>query len=120
MVSRFEEFELKPNQYDLIYSGFALPFCSKDYFPAFWESLLKALKPGGIIAGELFGDRDEWVTKPEHPANIFLSIEEFDGISEGLERLLFREDERDGTTALDCAKHWHVYHFILRKPDECD
>jgi len=116
MVSRFEDFELGGEEYDLIYSGFALPFCSQDYFPVFWELLLKALKPGGILAGQLFGDRDEWGSKPEHPANIFLSLEGFNHMTESLERLQFREEERDGTTALDCAKHWHVYHFILRKP----
>ena len=114
--STFENYQPQPNTFDLIYSGFALPFCTKDHFPIFWSSLLNALKPGGILAGQLFGNRDEWVNKPKHPANIFLSLDEFNSMTKSLEHLHFREDERDGTTALDCAKHWHVYHFILRKP----
>jgi len=113
----FEGFHAEPDSYDFIYSGFALPFCTKNHFADFWKMLIASLKPGGIIAGQLFGDRDEWASNPEHPANIFLATNEFDRITTGLDRLHFEDVECHGTTALDHAKHWHVYHFILRKPE---
>lgn len=117
IVSTFEHFQPELDSFDLVYSGFALPFCTKNHFANFWKSILQSLNPGGIIAGQLFGNRDEWAANPNHPANIFLTADQFDRIATGLDRLHFEDVERDGTTALDHAKHWHVYHFILRKPD---
>ena len=45
---------------DLVYSGFALPFCPPGSFAALWDALLASLRPGGLLACDLFGERDEW------------------------------------------------------------
>src|SRR5690242_17049204 len=58
---------------DLLYSGFALPFCAPDAFPALWQGLLASLEPGGVLACDLFGDRDEWAG--DSPTMTFLPLD---------------------------------------------
>lgn len=46
----------------LIHAGFSLPFCSPSQFPGVWEKIRRALAPGGIFAGQLFGTHDSWAS----------------------------------------------------------
>lgn len=70
------------------------------------------MKVEGIFTGQLFGDKDEWNgsenmtfhTKAE-AINLFANFEVLD----------FEEEEADKPTAAGIMKHWHVFHFILRK-----
>jgi tellurite methyltransferase len=48
----------------LIHAGFSLPFCRPADFPAVWARIRRALAPGGIFGGELFGLRDSWAGDP--------------------------------------------------------
>ena len=48
----------------LIHAGFSLPFCPSSRFPALWEQIRRALVPGAIFAGQLFGTRDSWAADP--------------------------------------------------------
>jgi SAM-dependent methyltransferase len=48
----------------LIHAGFSLPFCSPRQFPAEWNQIRRALLPGGIFAGQLFGAHDSWAAIP--------------------------------------------------------
>ena len=117
-VCSFEDLDLGDAVYDFIYAGFSLPFCSAARFASLWDDIRAALSPnGGVLAVQLFGDRDEWADKPEHPAEAFQTREEVDAMTAGLERLYFEEVEEDGQTALGTPKHWHVYHMVLRRGD---
>ena len=48
----------------LIHAGFSLPFCPPSRFRAVWEQIRRALVPGAIFAGQLFGTRDSWAANP--------------------------------------------------------
>jgi tellurite methyltransferase len=110
--SAFEDFTF--GQYDLINAHFALPFTHKEHFPLVFTRLKAALNPGGIFVGQFFGVNDSW-NVPSNPMTFF-SREQSQNQLEGLEILEFEEEDKDGATADDMPKHWHVYHIITRKP----
>jgi hypothetical protein len=113
--SRFEDFE-PDGPYDILYSGFSLPFVAPEAFRTLWKQLRTHLAPGGLLALQLFGDRDEWADGGHETEATYHSRAEVDVLTEGLERVFFDEVERDGHTALGDAKHWHIFHMILRRP----
>jgi SAM-dependent methyltransferase len=58
--STFAEFAFAQDDYDLINAQLALPFNPPETFDAMFGRLVRALRPGGIFTGNLFGVRDEW------------------------------------------------------------
>jgi len=56
LCASFAEANL-PRAY-LIHAGFSLPFCPPQEFPALWTRIRRALAPGEIFAGQLFGTHD--------------------------------------------------------------
>ena len=62
-VRAFQELRVLPPA-DLIFAGYSLPFIHPDQFGAFWTVMLGALGPGGVVAVNLFGDRDSWAGRP--------------------------------------------------------
>jgi tellurite methyltransferase len=97
---------------DLVYSSFALPFCSPDRFDSLWGSLRRALAPGGHVAGQLFGDRDEWFGS--RPLT-FHTLPQVRSLANGFRVELFREIEEEGRS-FEGPKHWHYFEVILEKP----
>ena len=110
-VSPFEEAEWPET--DLVNSSFALPFCRPDAFPAVWSRIVASLRPRGRFCGQLFGDRDGWSGEEEMTFLPRASLEE---LFEGLEVERLDEVEEDGQTAVGRAKHWHLYHVVVRRP----
>jgi hypothetical protein len=110
-VAPFEAAELPAT--DLVTSSFALPFCRPDPFPAVWSRIVTSLRPGGRFCGHLFGDRDGWSGENDMT---FLTRPSLDELLDGLEVERLDEIEEDGQTAIGRAKHWHLYHVVVRKP----
>ena len=98
---------------DLVNSSFALPFCPPETFPALWQRIVLSLRPGGIVSGQLFGDRDGWSNEEEMT---FHTRDEVEALLGMLEVELLDELEEDGTTATGKPKHWHVFHIVARRP----
>lgn len=96
----------------LIQAGFSLPFCPPRQFPAVWAQLRRALVPGAIFAGQLFGTRDSWA---DDPGMTFQNGAEVISMLDGLEILELHESERDGE-AYSGPKHWHTYDILARDP----
>jgi SAM-dependent methyltransferase len=96
----------------LIHAGFSLPFCPPRQFPAVWAQIRRALVPGAIFAGQLFGARDSWA---DDPGMTFHNRAEVSSLLDGLEILELRETERDGG-AYSGPKHWHTYDILARDP----
>jgi SAM-dependent methyltransferase len=97
---------------DLVHASFSLPFCPPGAFPDLWQRIRSALRPGGRIVGELFGDRDTWALDPDMT---FHDVPAARARFDGLELESFVEEEEDGE-AFDGPKHWHVFHVIARRP----
>lgn len=98
---------------DLVNASFSLPLCPRAAFPAVWEKIVAALRPGGRFAGQLYGDRDSWAGDP---GMTHLRRSEAEALLAGLEVEVFEEEEEDSTTPRGRRKHWHVFHVVARKP----
>jgi tellurite methyltransferase len=109
-VATFEEAEWPAP--DLVNSSFALPFCRPEAFPAVWSRIVASLRPGGRFCGQLFGHRDGWSREEEMT---FLTRASLEQLLDGLEVERLDEVEEDGRTAIGDAKHWHLYHLVIRK-----
>src|SRR5436309_1397623 len=75
---------------DLVHAAWSLPFCPPASFPRLWDSIVAALRPGGVFAGQLFGDRDSWAAEPDMT---FHTEAQARAVLSPLETLVFREEE---------------------------
>jgi tellurite methyltransferase len=108
-VATFEAAELPAC--DLLNSSFALPFCEPGAFEGVWRKVVRSIRSGGRFAGQLFGDRDDWVRCGDRCHFPRAQVEAmFDGFV--FEHL--REEEKDEVDGKG-GKHWHVYHIVARK-----
>ena len=99
--------ELPPT--DLLLSCATLPFVPRPDFGALWSRMREALRPRGILAVDLFGDRDEWADTD----GTYLSRADVEALLDGLEILELTEEERDGRS-FSGPKHWHTFRVIAR------
>jgi tellurite methyltransferase len=112
VISKMEDFVYPPNTFDLVNAQFSLPFIKPEHFDEVWERIDASLKPGGIFVGQLFGDRDGWVGNDNMTFHTKSQAERLCG---NFNTLVFEEEEKDKPTAAGHPKHWHIFHFILRK-----
>ena len=109
-VGGFEEIVGLPAA-DLIHAGYALPFQTRGSFDRLWPGLLSKLRPGGLLAVDLFGEHDSWAGDP---AMTFLTAAEARSLVAGLAVERFTEEDGPGE-AFTGPKHWHVFHVIARR-----
>ncbi|MCR6671950.1 class I SAM-dependent methyltransferase [Devosia ginsengisoli] len=113
VISRFEDFAFPPAAYDLLNAQYALPFIRPDRFDRVFAAILAALKPGAIITGQLFGDRDDWVGTSGMTFHTRAAAE---ALLAPLTLLSFREEDDPNSQTLNgTAKHWHLFHFLARR-----
>lgn len=110
-VRAFQELRVLPPA-DLIFAGYSLPFIHPDTFGGFWAVLLDALRHQGIVAVNLFGDRDSWAGIPEWN---FHTEPEARQLFAGLEIVKFEVYDADGQSFRG-PKHWHIYDVVARRP----
>ncbi|EWT02506.1 hypothetical protein N865_05330 [Intrasporangium oryzae NRRL B-24470] len=108
-VQSFQELDL--GRVDLVHAAYALPFIDPTDFPSVWQRLRDALNPGGWLAVDLFGDRDEWA---ETEGMTFLNRSQVGELLEGLDVVRLDEEDEDGC-AFTGPKHWHVFHVLARQ-----
>jgi hypothetical protein len=68
--------------------------------------------PGGVLAVNLFGDRDAWAGEP---GMTFLTREAARMLCAGLEISFWHEEDAEGP-AYSGPKHWHVYDIVALSP----
>ena len=99
--------------FDLINAQYSLPFLEdSNEVSSMIKKIIKMLAPQGVFVGTLFGLNDDWANKDDV---VCLSKSDIDLLLPKSQRVLFREEEFDGKTALRSNKHWHVYSFIIKK-----
>jgi len=109
-VQRADLADFRPPATDLVLACAALPFIPPARFDAAWARLRAAVRPGGILAVELFGDRDSWAMDP---GMTFHRRADVEGLMTGAEILLLEEREVDGPSGRG-PKHWHRFEVIAR------
>lgn len=107
-----EDYIFPLNFFDLVNVQFVLFFVRRDKMTRVINDIKKTLKPGGIFVGQFLGLNDSWSNNPAVCAYLRVDVEEF---FSGLEIIYFQEEEKDGLTAMNQSKHWHIFHFIVRK-----
>jgi hypothetical protein len=88
-----------------------------------WSRIVESLRPGGRVCGQLFGDRDEWATRPREraegwaspPAITFHTRAQVEELLRPFEIERLDEIDEDGATAVGDRKHWHLFHVVARK-----
>jgi len=101
-----------PRAAQLINASFALPFCHPDAFPALWAWIVKTIVRGGLFAGQIFGDRDEWASI--RPGSHY-SRDQTLALLAPFDLLHFEEVDKEGGDALGITKHHHLFHVVARK-----
>lgn len=102
---------LSLDSYDVIVACYSLFFLPPPDFTDFWPRVAKAIRPGGIFAGEFLGPHDDW----REAGYTVMTEQEVRKLFEGFTVLYFEEEDKDGDTAIGVPKHWHVFHVIARK-----
>ncbi len=96
----------------LLNCSFALPFCEPRHFDTLWSRIRAGIVPGGLFAGQLFGDRDSWAALPDRSHH---RRDQLDALFDGFILEFLHEEERDDTTVEGEPKHWHVFHIVARR-----
>ena len=107
---RFEDMIIP--EADLIYSSFSIPFCKADTFDDFWNRIVKAVKPAGRFAGNLFGEKDEWAGLPDVTV---ITKERAEELFVDFETEYFREFYSEGPAVLTPTKMWHLFEIVAKK-----
>jgi tellurite methyltransferase len=109
-VQRFEDFDFPAC--DLIWSGYSLPFCDPAAWPQLWARALTALRPGGRIAGDLFGTKHAF--RAEGDVLVF-SEQEARSLFAGLELEAFDIEDGYRPSGGEITR-WHAFGFAARVP----
>lgn len=96
----------------LLNASFTLPFILPGAFERVWGELVGAIEPGGVFAGQLFGERDSWASLPDRSHHTRVEVER---LLAGFRILELREEEKPGADVHGQAKHWHVFHVVAQK-----
>lgn len=99
-------------QADLIWAGLSLSFMDPSVFDGAWATIVDALRPGGLLACDIFGPRHAWADQ----AITILDEAAVRAKLAGLDVEHFEAQEEDLQTAFDGIPHWHGYWMIARKP----
>ena len=106
--ARLEDVELPDT--DLVYSGLTLPFCHPDQFPALWDRVCDSLRPNGLIAVHLFGDRHGWMREEM----TFVTNDQVEGLISGLAVLDLREIDEVMPSAMGDQVRMHIFDLVAR------
>ncbi|WP_323098794.1 methyltransferase domain-containing protein [Intrasporangium sp. YIM S08009] len=108
-VCHLEELTRVPAN-DLTLACVSLPFLPRESFDIVWRRAVDALQPGGVLAVDLFGDRDGWAGAD----GTFLTRAEVEHLTDRLDVVSLVEVECDGRS-FSGPKHWHTYELVATK-----
>jgi len=97
---------------DLVHASYSLPYCPPAHFPRVWAAVRAALRPGAVLACQLFGPHDDAYGDPEMT---FHTAEGARALLAGLDVVDWTEEDADGQSYTG-PKHWHVFHVVARRP----
>ena len=102
--------------FDFLYAGYALSFVHPSRFAGAWATIRARMRPGGVLAVNVFGVRDTWAGDPEMT---FVDQDAAAALVEGLEVIGFDEEDQDGPAATG-PKHWHLFDLVARRPEPAE
>ncbi|MFB6725142.1 class I SAM-dependent methyltransferase [Kribbella sp. NPDC056345] len=109
-LEQSELWEARPPAADYVHAGFSLFFAPPERFTEVWAVVTRAVRPGGIFAGQLLGERDSWAGQPELTVHTEAEVRE---LLAGWSVLELESVELDGK-AMSGPKHWHRFDIVAR------
>ncbi len=109
------DFNFEKEKFDFINCNNVLPFISdKKEVAVVLKKMADSLRPNGTLHFTLFGENDEWRTKPTMS---FYTFDEANNLvdSLGLKCVSRSSDEYVGKTMAGDDKYWHIFRFVLVK-----
>jgi hypothetical protein len=94
-----------------VIASFSLFLVPPERFSKVWAGIRSALKPGGRLALQLLGPRDEWAGRTGITVH---RAEEVDALLAGLEVEWRQEEESVAVTPRGVGKRWHLWHLVAR------
>jgi cyclopropane fatty-acyl-phospholipid synthase-like methyltransferase len=110
----FEALSLPENFFDLVYSAFALSFCSIAGWPSFWNEVIQSMKPEAFLAANFFGDRDGFRLSPRAESMTFFNGTELRDLFAQMEILEVIEKEFEAPSRMGMQKQWHIFSVLVR------
>ena len=98
---------------DFVIASFSLFLVPPERFATVWAEIRRALRPGGRLALQLLGPRDDWASGPGISVH---RAEEVEALVTGLEVEWRQEEESFAVTPRGIGKRWHLWHLVARKP----
>ncbi|MFF1819106.1 class I SAM-dependent methyltransferase [Kribbella sp. NPDC058245] len=106
-----ELWSAEPPAADYVYAGFSLFFAPPERFAKVWAVVTRAVRPGGLFAGQLLGPRDSWASEPGLTVHSEAEVRE---LLTGWDVLQLKSVELDGR-AMSGPKHWHRFDIVARR-----
>lgn len=102
---------------ELVVACASLPFVPPSRFDQVWQRVRNAIRGGGVLAVNLFGERDTWA-QPDTlvPGLTFHTRDQVEQLVRGLTVVEISEHEYDGPSG-GGPKHWHRFDVIARAGD---
>lgn len=110
-VARFEALALDPASVDLIVAQFSLFFVPPEAYDAVWANVRTACRPGARFVGQFLGPNDDWKDR----GYTLHDRTALDRLFADWRVVELEEVDRDGTTSVGNAKHWHVFHVMAER-----
>ena len=98
--------------FDFLYAGYALSFVHPSRFASAWAMIRGQMRPGAVLAVNVFGVRDTWAGDGEMT---FVDRAAAAALIDGLQVVAFDEEDADGPSGAG-PKHWHVFDLVARRP----
>jgi len=112
ICSSFENLDWKSlGTFDVVVAHFSLFFIAPGVYDRVWKQVVDAVRPDGLLSVQILGVNDDWVSR----GYTVKTNEQIEDMLEPFEVLFMDEVDRDGETAQNVPKHWHVFHVVARK-----
>lgn len=116
VISPIETFTL--GKYDFVFAKNSLVFLSPKKFRTVIEAIKNSLRPNGVFAARLWGDRDSENISKRNYKHTFVTKEMLAQQFQGYTIVLYREREENGSSVYGHMKHWHLIDIVVQKSDE--
>ncbi len=115
-LTKAEDYNFKPNTYDLISAQMVFPYIERSSFPRVLCEIKASLTERGILTVWIFGDRNGKMLAKTKNDVLYFSREETEALFSGMEVLDFIEEEKDQSSPVHGKMtHYHEFFVIARK-----
>jgi tellurite methyltransferase len=118
-VTGLEKYRPPKHTFNYVNAMFTLPFVKPESFKEVFDSLYESLANNGIMAFQLFGDKDQWAQATDknrfHENMTFLSKEQVAELIKEINVIKYDETLEETKLAVGGYRKSHEFRIILKK-----